>query len=126
MNRRLHLSSSDVMRKFHAGGDRETLNQNNCGTFVTSQPKRDSRFAMSAADALLIPYVPSATTQQNYQNARTQARRSLCTQLKLAMPVPQPTPWIQTVWIPGISGARSVSDTIIFAVNDSSLPSPCR
>lgn len=47
-------------------------------------------------------------------------------QLKLAMPVPQPTPWIHTVWTPAISGARSFSETTIFAVNDSSLPSPCR
>jgi hypothetical protein len=47
-------------------------------------------------------------------------------QLKLAIPVPQPTPWIQTVWTPGISGAMSFSETTIFAVNDSSLPSPCR
>jgi hypothetical protein len=50
----------------------------------------------------------------------------LGTQLKLAIPVPQPTPWIQTVWTPGISGAMSFSETTIFAVNDSSSPSPCR
>jgi len=47
-------------------------------------------------------------------------------QLKLAMPVPQPTPWTQTVWTPSISGAMSFSETTIFAVKDSWLPSPCR
>jgi hypothetical protein len=47
-------------------------------------------------------------------------------QLKFAIAGPQPIPCIQTFWTPSISGARSVSETIIWAVNDSSFPSPCR
>lgn len=44
----------------------------------------------------LIRYARSAATQQKHQ-MRTQERTLLSTQLKLAIPVPQPTPWIQTV-----------------------------
>jgi len=40
--------------------------------------------------------------------------------------VPQPTPSIHTCWTPGTSGSRSSDDTIIFARNDASLPSPAR
>jgi hypothetical protein len=46
--------------------------------------------------------------------------------LKFVIAEVQPTPWIQTFWIPAMSGARSSAETIICAVNDSSLPSPAR
>jgi hypothetical protein len=46
--------------------------------------------------------------------------------LKCTIAVPHPTPCTQTFWTPGMSGAMSVSDTIIAAVNDSSFPSPAR
>src|SRR5437899_2098659 len=42
--------------------------------------------------------------------------------LKFTIAEPQPTPCIQT-FIPGLPG-RSTSDTMIFAVKDSSFPSP--
>jgi hypothetical protein len=40
--------------------------------------------------------------------------------------VAQPTPWIQTFWSPGTPPSMSWSATIIWAVKDSSLPSPAR
>ena len=47
-------------------------------------------------------------------------------ELKFAIAGAQPTPWIQTFWIPAMSGAMSPAETIICAVKDSSLPSPAR
>jgi hypothetical protein len=47
-------------------------------------------------------------------------------ELKCAIAGAQPTPWIQTFWIPAMSGAMSPAETIICAVKDSSLPSPAR
>jgi hypothetical protein len=46
--------------------------------------------------------------------------------LKFTIAVPHPTPCTQRFCNPGISGAMSVADTIIWAVNDSSLASPAR
>src|SRR5215472_9143134 len=46
--------------------------------------------------------------------------------LKCTIAVPHPTPCTQRFCNPGMSGAMSVSDTIICAVNDSSLASPAR
>ena len=45
---------------------------------------------------------------------------------KLTPANPQPMPWIQTCWSPGMAASRSDADTIICALNDSSLPSPAR
>jgi hypothetical protein len=68
---------------------------------------------------LLLLRVLSAALERRYHDDRAPGRRLPPVQMKLTMPVPQPTPWIQTVWMPWISGARSLSETIIFAVNDS-------
>src|SRR6266566_1313559 len=46
--------------------------------------------------------------------------------LKFTFADAQPTPWIQTFWTPGMSEAMSLSETISWAVKDSSLPSPAR
>jgi Nitroreductase family len=53
--------------------------------------------------------------------ALTMAQEPRCTSASV-----QPTPCTQTSWMPGMSGAMSTAETIIFAVNDSSLPSPAR
>jgi hypothetical protein len=48
-------------------------------------------------------------------------------ELKLTLAVPQPTCWIQTFWIPSMSGARSWSATITFTfLKEASFPSPAR
>jgi hypothetical protein len=46
--------------------------------------------------------------------------------LKCTIVSPHPTPCTQRFCVPGISGAMSVADTIIWAVNDSSFASPAR
>ena len=46
--------------------------------------------------------------------------------LKFTIAVPHPTPSIQRFCNPSLSRAMSVADTIILAVNDSSLASPAR
>jgi hypothetical protein len=66
-----------------------------------------------------------------YQNGEHSARRFPQVALRIYLlkfttALPQPTPCTQRVWSPGMSGAMSASETIICAVNDSSLPSPAR
>lgn len=94
----------------------------------------ESSEAMSYAAIRYVPPANATARSSSLQSlwrtgqpdAEGWAGALLGVQLKLAPPVPHPTPWIQMVWMPGVFGARSVSETAMFAVNDSSLPSPCR
>ena len=47
-------------------------------------------------------------------------------ELRLTVAVAQPTPCTHTFWKPSMSGAMSLPATIMFALNDSSIPSPAR
>jgi len=75
---------------------------------------RECSFAI-ADDALFRP--------ESFPGARDPARRVM---VAPRIAVQQPTPWIRRFWKPSMSGATSVADTIIWAVNDSSTPSPAR
>jgi hypothetical protein len=72
---------------------------------------------------------PNLNPSSPIDRASTKARVGLGVAyllLKFTIAVPHPTPCTQRFCNPGMWGAMSVADTIIWAVNDSSLASPAR